>query len=69
MSSSWWSLVYTGFNLQNIGLLSSRIFYFPQYCAVFGLQVDPERKLRSAGQPGHVHLAHRWRYFLHRQSQ
>ena len=51
MSSSWWSLVYTGFNLQNTGLLSSRIFYFPQYCAIFGLQVAPNVNFAPPDNP------------------
>jgi hypothetical protein len=42
LSSTWWSALYSGFNSQNHGSSPSRIYYFPQYCAVFGLQTDPK---------------------------
>jgi hypothetical protein len=42
LSSTWWSVLYSGFNSQNHGSSPSRIYYFPQYCAVFGLQTDPK---------------------------
>jgi hypothetical protein len=42
LSASWWTLIYNAFNSQNHGNSASRIYYFPAYCAAFGLQTGPK---------------------------
>ncbi len=51
VSYTWWSLLYSGFKSQSHGSSSSGIFYFPQYCAVFGLQTDPNVNFAPPDNP------------------